>query len=147
MSQSDQHRDLVLQVGTTLQERFHNLQLVIDVQKAPSDKVPPLIGGYRPDVYGQFTGSQRLVIAEAKTDNDIKNEHTREQVKTFINHIESEGGGLFVLSVTNYASDSAKTLMRFLNLEVQPLHVDVAVYDRFFFWWLEKKGGVTWHLN
>ena len=51
----------------------------MDLQQTPGDPVPPLIGGYRPDIIARTPASgPDLLIAEAKTNHDIdKPTHTR----------------------------------------------------------------------
>ena len=76
MSQSETHRNLVVQVAKALEARYPRLSIVTDVQQAPGDVVPPLIDGYRPDMYARKRSTNEIVIAEAKTDKDIDRTHT-----------------------------------------------------------------------
>ena len=83
--------------------------------RSPGDEVPPLIGGFRPDVYGRKTSASSIVIAEAKTDGDLDNKHTHNQIKSFIDYLERRENSFFVLSVTGYGANRAKTLLRFMQ--------------------------------
>ena len=61
-----------------------------DLLDAPGDPVPPLIGGYRPDIIARCTAAcLKLIIAEAKTDGDIDNQHTRSQIGAFLDHLDA----------------------------------------------------------
>ncbi len=147
MSQSDAHKNLVVRLVNELESRYPRILIVSDVQQNPGDPVPPVIDGFRPDVYASQPNNFHLtIIAEAKTDGDLDNQHTHNQLLAFINHLERKGEGLFVLSVTGRVADKAKTLLRFL---CQMNHVSIttlAIFDGCDFWKLPPKSGVIWHL-
>ena len=147
MSQSDLHRHLVIQVVKALEARFPSMSFITDVQQKPGDKVPPLIDGFRPDVYASEAFSSSIIIAEAKTDGDLNNEHTNNQIVAFVNYLERRRDGFFVLSVTGCGADRARTLLRFA---CQLTHVNstaIAVFDGCDFWSLDSSDGATWHLS
>lgn len=146
MSQSDTHKWLVMQVAKALESRFPRLSIVTDLQKSPGDPIPPLIDGYRPDLYGRITVENSTVIAEAKTDSDLEKTHTYNQIETFISYLERKGDGLFVLSVTGCRADLAKTLLRFTRIRVQANTTNIAVFDGCDFWQLDPIGYITWRL-
>ncbi len=147
MSQSETHRKLVTQVEKALEARYPRLSIVTDVQQAPSDAVPPLIGGYRPDVYARKILSNEIVIAEAKTDRDIDRTHTHNQIVSFLTYLERKGNGLFVLSATGHGANHAKTLLRFIYRDMPVKSTDIAVFDGYDFWLLNPTGGMGWHLS
>ena len=146
MSQSDTHRKLVIQVAKALELRCPRISIITDVQQTPGDLVPPVIDGYRPDVYARMPANA-IVIAEAKTDSDIDNRHTRNQTLSFLTYLERNGNGLFVLSVTGYGANRAKTLLRFIRRDTLVTSTDIAVFDGCDFWLLDSPGGRTWHLS
>ena len=147
MSQSDAHRRLVTQVAKALEARCPRLSIITDVQQAPGDAVPPLIDGYRPDVYARKTPTNELVIAEAKTDGDIDRTHTHNQIVSFLTYLERNGNGLFILSVTGHRANHAKTLLRFIYRDRPVKSTDIAVFDGYDFWLLNPTGGMGWHLS
>ena len=148
MSQSDLHRELVLRVAEALQVRYSGVTFLTDLQQVPGDAVPPNINGFRPDVYGsRKTFADAVVVAEAKTDRDLDNRHTYNQIVCFITYLEQKGNGLFVLSVTGCAADHAKTLMRFIRQDMGVMHTDIAVFDSCDFWFIDPGGGRMWHLS
>lgn len=147
MSQSDTHRELVIQVTKALESRYPQISFITDVQQIPGDEVPPLIGRFRPDVYGRKTSVDSIVIAEAKTDGDLDNKHTHNQIKSFINYLERRENGFFTLSVTGYGANRAKTLLRFIRQHMNVMSTDIIVFDSCDFWLLDPTGGAIWHLS
>lgn len=147
MSQSDAHRMLVIRVAKAIQSRYPRIWLTTDLQRAPGNPVPPLIGGYRPDVYARRHSTKFFVIAEAKTDRDLDNKHSHRQISSFINFLEQQDNGLFVLSVTGHGANRAKTLLRFMRRVLQVKNAEIAVFDGCDFWLLTSPGGESWHLS
>lgn len=147
MSQSDEHRLLVLRTADALLHRHPGATISADIQASPGDPVPPLIDGFRPDIYAWLPQTGLLIIAEAKTRRDIWNTHTRSQARSFIAHIERAGGGQFILCARGHNADRAKTVLRFLMGEVRPSKVSAQVFDGRDFWTLDAGSGVLWHLD
>lgn len=137
-----------MQIVTELELRYPQIQIVADIQQKPGDPVPQLIDNFRPDVYAVLPrGKSATIIAEAKTDEDIDNRHTRSQLTAFINYIGRHGSGSFILSVTGFGADRAKTLLRFLYQEICSTSTVLYVFDGCDLWSLDSTSGVTWHLN
>ena len=147
MSQSDAHRKLVAQVAKALESRCPRISIITDVQQTPGDAVPPVIDGYRPDVYARKMPANDIVIAEAKTDGDIDNTHTHNQIKSFLTYLERNGNGFFVLSVTGYGANRAKTLLRFIYRDTFVTSTEIAVFDGCDFWILDPTGAIIWRLS
>ena len=147
MSQSDLHRNLVIQVQNALQLRYSEISIVTDIQLIPGSEQPPLIGKYRPDVYGYVDSSRLIAIAEAKTDKDIDNVHTYDQLTAFIHHLELIGNGNLVLSVTGHSADLAKTVLRFFCRNISVTRTNIAVFDGCDFWWFDVLEGMSWRLD
>lgn len=147
MSQSEQHRNLVIQVVKVLEARCPLMSFITDVQQNPGDPVSPVVDGFRPDVYATGESESSIVIAEAKTDGDLDNKHTNKQVISFINYLERRRNGFFVLSVTGYGANRAKTLLRFARQVTNVTSTTIAVFDGCDFWLLDSNGGRIWHLS
>ena len=147
MSQSEQHKKLVIEVIHALELRCPSLSFIADVQQKPGDEVPPLINGFRPDVYARNQTGSSVVIAEAKTDKDFDNKHTENQIKSFVNYLEQSRNGFFILSATGYGADRAKTLLRFMRRITHVTRTTIAVFDGLDFWLLDSSDGVKWHLS
>ena len=143
MSESEEHRSLVVKVRDVLHvlhpEGVHTTHL----QRAPGDPIPPRLGGFRPDVLIR-DGATRI-IADAKTDRDLDRKHTYDQAVSFVRYLERSKAGLFVLSVTARRADLAKTVLRFVYREIGPSRTKVAVFDECDLWLLQSNG-VTWDI-
>ena len=147
MSQSDQHRDLVIQVVKALESRYPLMSFITDVQQNPGNPVPPVIDGFRPDVYATKKSGGSIVIAEAKTDGDLDNKHTNNQVVSFVNYLERRRNGFFFLSVTGCGANRAKTLLRFVCQITHVTSTTIGVFDGCDFWLLNSRNSTTWHLS
>ena len=137
----------MIQVAKALKSRYPRLSIITDIQESPGDPIPRLIDGYRPDLYARITVENSIVIAEAKTDNDLEKTHTYNQIETFITHLERKEFGLFVLSVTGCRADHARTILRFTRRRVQAKRTHIAVFDGCDFWELDPIGNITWLLS
>lgn len=146
MSQSEAHKTLVKGVESALCSRFENISILVDLQQNPGDEVPPKIGRFRPDVYATRKREHFIVIAEAKTDGDIENQHTHDQVVSFIKYLSRSRASLFILAVTGYRADRAKTFLRFIRKELRAVSVEIEVFDGCDFWRLDSSEGINWHL-
>lgn len=138
---------MVEKVAEMVDKRFPGIMLKVDLQQFPGDELPPLIEGFRPDIYGKNNQMGVTLIAEAKTDNDIDNKHTHRQVMSFINYLERQNKGCFILAVTGVGANRAKTLLRFACKELNVKNITIEVFDCCDFWQLDLHGGVKWHLN
>ena len=123
---------------------YPGASFVVDIQSEPGAAVPPLIGDFRPDVF--VRSATQNAIAEAKTERDLDKNHTHDQVTSFVRHLDNSPGGLFVLSVTGWCADRAKTVLRFTYLEVRPSRTRLAVFDQCDVWVLQPDG-LTWDIS
>ena len=146
MSQSEEHRRLVLVMADLIQTRFPNTETSVDLRLHRDDVVPPLICHYRPDIYARDRDSQFVTIAEAKTDHDLRRGHTYRQLSAFVTHLTRRGSGLFILAVEGHVAAHAKTMLRFLPGS-RERRVRIAVYDGCDLWYLAGIGVKTWRLD
>ena len=108
--------------------------------------MPPLLDGFRPDVFARDHSNHTAVIAEAKTAGDLDNSHTFSQVSAFIDYLEKFRNGIFVLAVNGSTADHAKTIMRFACRARTDRFARIVVFDSYDFWLLSE-GETTWHLD
>ena len=146
MSQSETHRNLILQVAKAIEDRYSQISVITDSQQSPGDIVPPMIRGHRPDVYAYQEAERLCIIAEAKTDSDLDNLHTQRQLMSFISYLGDKERGLFILSVTGAKSDHGKTLLRFTHRLVSARNVPLEVFDGHDFWSFNLRDATTWRL-
>ena len=146
MSQSEVHKNLVKGVMKALENRYPGISITADLQQNPGDEVPPTIDGFRPDVYANWKRGNLSIIAEAKTDNDIDNQHAWDQATSFINYLNHKKTSLFILAVTGQGADLAKTFLRFVSMEFKDVGTKIKIFDSHDFWLLDSKEGLNWHL-
>lgn len=105
-----------------------------------------MIGAYRPDLYAEITPDNPVVIGEAKTETDLRNKHTYDQLSTFVTYLELRENGLFVLAVSGYVANQAKTYLRFVCRALNIKSTSVVIFDGLDFWQLDPVGTRLWHL-
>ena len=147
MSESSEHRDLVVLMADGLRAKYPGAVIETDLQERPGDPVPPPIDGRRPDIYAHDKKKKLYVIGEAKTAADLDNKHTHAQIAAFVRYLEARGAGVFVLGVWGAKSDRAKTLLRFANIELELTTTRLQVFDGCDYWLLDPKGGIQWRLS
>lgn len=150
MSQSRAHEQLIIATADALKHRNPNLLIEVDLQDAPGDPIPPLIGGFRPDIIAKSNIPRpNTFIAEAKTDHDIDKTHTLEQIAAYVNHLEAlqTGTGTFILAVHGQVAGIARNVLRFACRERVSPRLHVLLFDGFDFWRLGSKGEALWHLS
>jgi len=135
-------------VATRIESKYPGSSVVSDRQQLLGDLVPPLIGRFRPDVYATvpLADSVSVIIAEAKTNADIRTDHSERQVLAFIRHLEQKESGRFILAATGWGADRAKTILRFIREADQISRTDLVVFDGCDFWELDSQTGLIWHL-
>lgn len=149
MSQSETHRRLVISVAQSIQRRYPTIHITTDLQNAPGDQVPQILCGFRPDVIARSNSKPtQLVIAEAKTNHDINNMHTLNQINAFVNHLQSiqACNGSFILAVSGEVADQARTVLRFACIESVSPKVQVNLFDGLDFWCLNTEENPQWRL-
>lgn len=145
MSESETHRALIRQTVMRVAERYPNAVFCVDLQQAPGDEVPPLIENFRPDAYGKIPKMGTSIIIEAKIDSNQL--HTHEQVAAFLRHLERQRAkGYFIFAALGAGADRAKTMLRFMSVELNIHNTTIEIFDGNDFWQFGSDGGVGWHL-
>lgn len=150
MSQSSEHEQLVIAAGNAITHRHPNLIVEVDRQVSPGDPIPPLMGGFRPDIIARSRPPDPSVfIAEAKTDGDIDNAHTLDQIAAYLDHLEarSSGTGTFILAVHGKVAHVARNVLRFACRDRVSPRLHVHLFDELDFWNLGSQGEPLWHLS
>ena len=131
-------------------QRHPGIHIIMDLLDAPGDPVPPPIGGHRPDIIARCTSTcLQYVIAEAKTDGDIDNRHTRSQIRAFVDYLDAMtiGTGTFILAVNGHVADSARTVLQFACRQRVSSRLHVKLFDGLDFWALGPLGAPLWRLS
>lgn len=149
MSQSEDHRRILIGAAQAIRRRYPALPITMDLQESPGDPLPPIIGRHRPDfMAGTTVPPLRYVIAEAKTDWDVKRPHTVSQVNAFMGHLQSmAGNSIFILAVNGRVAHIAKTMLCLNCRDLVSSRLQVELFDGLDFWTLMGKGAPLWRLS
>lgn len=98
MAESDLHAELVARIVNSLENEGKRLFLFVD-GKSTNGHVPPTLENVRPDVFAREESSKFATIGEAKTEFDIDNPHTEEQLLTYFSFLANEGSGRIMIAV------------------------------------------------
>jgi len=147
MSQSDEHKRLVRKMARAIGTRFPGVASVVDLPTGLRGAVPPLVDGYRPDLYGEDDAGGLVVVGEAETAAGLERRHTYRQLRAFAGHLERRGGGILVLAVPGGRGDRAKTLLRFVAFGLRIERAELWVFDGLDFWVWTSVGGGAWRLD
>lgn len=149
MSESDDHRRLVVDGMRFIACKYPYMKITSDIQESPGDPVPLLVGGHRPDIYATDLSKDakpNFIIAEAKTDYDLDRSHTESQVKSFIDYLEQREQGQFILLVTGVGARRAKSVLRFVQEEESVQRTQLAIFDTLDLWCYDSETK-RWHLD
>lgn len=144
MSESNEHREMVLLMVKSLQERYIDISVSSDIQNhSGNNYVPPIINGHRPDIIAFH--NQKILIGEAKTSKDLESKRSEVQIRAFIKSAEQKGSS-FVLGVYGQSANHAKTILRFMSRELKVTKCQLEVFDGLDYWALSLNGEKPWHL-
>ena len=141
---------MVVAAAHAIQQRHPTIRITTDLQDVPGDPIPPLIGGYRPDIIARNRAQfLELVIAEAKTNRDVGNRHTTSQIAAFVNHLHAmpSGTGTFILAVSGQVADNARAILRFSCRQRVSSRLHIKLFDGLDFWTLGPFGASMWRLS
>jgi hypothetical protein len=104
--------------------------------------IPPMLGDFRPDVYAVERLSRRTVIGEAKTADDIDNNHTRRQLAAYFAHLAQGPAGEIWMAVPMMSGGAAHRVCRAVRTSVGASHICFVITG----WLVGPKPLVeTWH--
>lgn len=87
--ESQAHKDYVLNAIDYIKRRFDVADSQIAVDLGDATMLPPKsIDGFRADIY--VNTPDYVIIGEAKTDNDINNNHTLAQFASYVKDVKSQ---------------------------------------------------------
>ncbi len=125
------------------------LRVDVDLPDETGYHRPLKISGFIPDVYAWDRTNHKKYICEAKTWSDLETERSFGQMAAFIECVNKEPKGLFILGVYgNAVACRAKTVLRSLLKEKEFSKETVQVFDGLDYWRPEetRDGAITWHL-
>jgi type IV pilus biogenesis protein CpaD/CtpE len=129
MAESITHLRLVESLVAHISAQYAGVALFHDLPSLLGAEKPPCLGGYRPDVYAKDVPTTITVVGEAKTENDLVTEHSREQLTAFLRHLASCQRGVLVLAVPWPARATAQNLVSRLQRQIGCMQVATLVLD------------------
>ncbi len=88
---------------------------------------PPIIGSHRPDVFVRDIGASMLIIGEAKTSDDIDNQHTFDQLESFFSYLRTQPKAELWMGVPWLSAGTATRVCGHARIRSDALHVRVCV--------------------
>ena len=149
MSESVDHRRLILSGIRLITSNYPNMKITSDIQELPGDPVPFLVGDHRPDIHATDLSQDaklNFIIAEAKTDYDLDKPHTESQIKSFIGYLEQKEKSQFILLTTGVGARRAKSILRFVQEGEAVRRTQLAVFDTLDLWHYNSETK-RWHLG
>ena len=112
MSESRHHMGLVLRAARAISEAMSEIEDVdfkIDAPSVPDGR-PPLIDGFRPDLY--VRGGNIVVVGEAKPPWDVETPRSERQLKAFLRYVEQDQSRHMVMAVHWTTASAAQSILR-----------------------------------
>ena len=130
MGVSDTHINLVKAMASWVKQNCHpneHALMLLDLPETLRRDNPPLIGGYIPDLYIK---SERMIIGEAKTSQDIETKHSREQYTQYLKHLKQYRDSLFIMAVPWNCVPSTKSLIRRVQKNINAENVNTVILEK-----------------
>lgn len=126
MPESQDHAELVRSlkgwIATTYGFGRWGLCLLCDLPDAYEK--PPLVGGYRPDVWAVDIPHTLTAIGEAKTTEDVENPHTERQLKAYLDYLATQPRPVLVIAVPWSCRAGAVMIVETLVRRIAAYHID-----------------------
>lgn len=117
MSESKAHLDgvraLQLDILSALAGR-NDVILYRDTPDEDPQRKPPLIGGFRPDVFVRTWKNGAIYVGEAKTARDLRSAHTASQLSAFLDALHGPLESQLTISVPFKCLAEAHDLLRYI---------------------------------
>lgn len=130
MSESDHHRSLVKALGEDIAGDTHWPMPPIvfcDLMDGISGEPPPTIGSNRPDAFAREISTGRTVIGEAKTTDDIDNQHTRDQLVSYFDYLRAQPEGELWMGVPWMSAGTAIRVSKLVRQQTQSDAIRICV--------------------
>ncbi len=114
MSESSDHTSFVNEIVSFIKGLVHprnDLVVYRDGPDATPQKLPPKLGGYRPDVLARLWRDHTFFIGEAKTGLDLYSKHTAAQLTAFLAEVAQNPKGALVVCAPFASYSTARALL------------------------------------
>jgi hypothetical protein len=132
MAESLQHLKLVRAILSYISREHHEVSYLATLHDLPGfigGEKPPRIGRFTPDVYAVDAPHTVTIIGEAKTVPDLETDHSRKQIRVFIEFLKDKERGVFVLAVPWQAAPRARGIVSGLAQGVGSPSTKLVVLD------------------
>ncbi len=130
MSESDHHRNLVKALGDDIAYDSHWAMppiVYLDLRDGVSGQPPPAIGPNRPDTFARDISTGRTIIGEAKTTDDIDNQHTCDQLVSYFNFLRTQPDGELWMGVPWTSAGTALRVSKLVRRQTQSEAIPICV--------------------
>lgn len=130
MSESDLHRRLVYALSGDISNDvgWDKPPIVyVDLLDGVSGEPPPNISANRPDVFVRDISTSRTVIGEAKTTNDIDNQHTCDQLTSYFEYLSSQSEGELWMGVPWMSAGTAIRVSKLVRRQTQSESIPICI--------------------
>lgn len=128
MPESQYHINLTRLMDKYVQQvlKINSGYILLDTPETSLGSKPPLIQGYRPDIY--VNPPDRLIIGDAKTAEDWDRRHSHDQYRAYVKECSQyKGHSLFLLAVPWQVERSARARLKYMFLEESQSNLDILV--------------------
>lgn len=88
MAESQLHMDLVRKIALYVKQLIPDFSAsLLDAELPEYGRTPQCLYGYYPDI--RYRDNNVIIIGEAKTQNDIDNDHTEAQLNAYIDELQT----------------------------------------------------------
>ena len=127
---------------------FPDMMLSADLHDVPGQVSTPNIGGFKPDVFGRCSKTNRCLVGEAKTTSHaLQSQHSERQMQSFLSFLEAESGPMLFLASPGELAGLARSMLGFLQSQSGSVNTRMFVFDSLDIWELTQGGGYSWHLH
>jgi hypothetical protein len=98
-----------------------------DLQDGISGEPPPAIGSNRPDAFARDISTGRTVIGEAKTADDIDNQHTLDQLVSYFQYLRTQSDGELWMGVPWLSAGTAIRVSKLVRQQTQSQNIHICV--------------------
>jgi hypothetical protein len=130
LSESSKHIELVGRILVYIRTKYGaNLAIFHDLPGRIGCDKPPKIGAFRPDVYAADAPPRIMVVGEAKVQQDLETEHSKSQIRAFLEFLRTQSSAEFVLAVPWQVKVRARNILKTVAGEVEATQVNLVVID------------------
>ena len=105
-------------------------RMFIDIPENSSQKKPPKLYDFIPDIFVSNTNHYAYIIGEAKTAEDIDNDHTMEQLTAFLRKCSEVDKSLLVLAVPWHQVRLTASVVKYCKRKAGLDLVETKIIDR-----------------